>query len=358
MATLKDIAAATGISISTISRVLNEDDTISVSVQTAQRIADAARKLGYVPSRRRGKAEHKAAGKYRMGIAQMFEPSQVLQDPYYLYMKNELEKACFEHGIETTTLFRNSEGRFQVSGSGSLDGLFAIGSFNPGEIQSFEHYTPHLVFVDSTPDNEKYYAVVPNFHLGLRQALNRFLETGHRRIGFLGSHYTLQRTRDLLLDSRLYYFRNILQSEGLYDDALVLDCGMTSPEAYRVLSEALRGGNFHPDALFISSDAMVQGAIRALDEAGVSIPQDVSIIAFNDTSLSQNATPPLSAIRVLQHELAVASLHAMQMCLENHPYPFKTVVPTLYVERGSVADRRSAPARQEETRPSCNETDL
>ena len=236
MATLKDISVATGISVSTISRVLNRDETISVSTQTEQRIFEVAQQLGYAPAHRHGKGEtRRGASRLKMGIAQMFEPDMVLQDPYYLYMKNELEKECFEHGIETTTLFRDKRGQFQGPGEGTLDGIFAIGSFTPDEICSFERYTPHAVFVDSTPDNEKYYAVVPNFHLGLRQALNRFLETGHRHIAFLGSFYTLQRTHDWLLDARLYYFRNILQEEGVYDPALEVDSGMTSPQAYQAL---------------------------------------------------------------------------------------------------------------------------
>ncbi len=346
MATLKDISAVTGISVSTISRVLNRDETISVSAQTQARIFSVAQELGYVPTRRRVRPEgsRHAATSLKMGIAQMFEPERVLQDPYYLYMKNELEKECFEQGIETTTLFRNEEGLFQAPGGGALDGIFAIGSFTREEIDSFERYTPHVVFVDSTPDDEHYYAVVPNFHLGLRQAMSRFLETGHRRIAFLGSHYTLQGTHDWLLDARLYYFRNILQAKGIYDEALVWDCGMTSPEAYQVLSGALRANKARPDALFLSSDAMVQGALRALEEAGLKIPQDISIIAFNDTSLSQNAVPPLSSIRVLQHELAFSALHAMHLCRENHPNPCKTVVPTLYMERGSVIARNTAPA--------------
>ena len=106
MATLKDISVATGISVSTISRVLNRDETISVSTQTEQRIFEVAQQLGYAPAHRHGKGEtRRGASRLKMGIAQMFEPDMVLQDPYYLYMKNELEKECFEHGIETTTPF-------------------------------------------------------------------------------------------------------------------------------------------------------------------------------------------------------------------------------------------------------------
>lgn len=338
MATLKDIAAATGISISTISRVLNRDETLSVPPQTQQRVFDAARELGYVPTRSRTpRPEGSRSHAQRIGIAQMFEMEQVLQDPYYLYMKTALEEVCFARGLETVSMFRNSQGDFTVQGENGLDGIFAIGSFTPQEIHSFERCTKHIVFVDSTPDDERYFATVPNFHLGLRQALTRFLQEGHRRIGFIGSHYTLQETRDLKLDSRLYYFRNFLQDRGFYQDQYVIDSPMDSPSAFQALSQALQQWETPPTALFISSDAMANGVLRALGQAGLSVPDNISLIAFNDTPLSQNTTPPLSSIRVLQHELAVAALEAMELCRSGVQYPFKTVVPCIYVERGSVA---------------------
>lgn len=342
MATLKDIAAATGISISTISRVLNQDESISVTPQTQQRILDAARELGYVPVRRRGRGEPERTVPLKMGIAQMFDSEQVLQDPYYLYMKNALEEVCFAQGIETTPLFRNEEGVFAHQSERSLDGVFAIGSFSRQEIQSFLDLTRHVVFVDSAPDDELYFSAIPNFHLGLRQALSHLMDAGHRRIAFLGSHFTLQETHHLKLDARLYYFRNNLQDRGLYDPDLVLNCEMSAASAHQVLSQALARWAQPPTALFLSSDAMVPGALRALDEAGLSIPGDISVIAFNDTPLSQNATPPLTSIRVLQHELAVAAVTSMALCRSGAQYPFKTVVPCVYVERGSVCPPKSS----------------
>lgn len=336
MATLKDIAADTGISVSTISRVLNRDETISVTPQTQQKIFDAARRLGYTPSRRRVQTEISAAVR-KMGIAQMFEMQQVLEDPYYLYMKTALEQLCFAKGIETTNLFRDEKGEFICQGDSVLDGIFAIGSFTPQEICSFEKYTKRVVFVDSAPDDERYFATVPNYHLGLHQALRRFLQGGHRRIGFIGSHYTLQETRDLKLDSRLYYFRNILQDHGLYNEQYVLDSEMNSASGYEVLSRALDRWATPPTALFISSDAIAHGVLRALELHNLRIPQDISLIAFNDTPLSQNSTPPLSSVRVLQHELAVAALTAMELSGSGAQYPFKTVVPCVYIERESVA---------------------
>lgn len=336
MATLKDIAADTGISVSTISRVLNRDETISVTPQTQQKIFESARRLGYTSSRGRARQEEETAVR-KMGIAQMFEMEQVLEDPYYLYMKTALEKVCFAKGIETTNLFRDGKGEFVCQGDSTLDGIFAIGSFTRQEIRSFEKYTSRLVFVDSAPDDEKYFSTVPNFHLGLRQALKRFIKAGHRKIGFIGSHYTLQETHDLKLDSRLYYFRNILQERGLYEEQYVLDCGMDSASGYQALCDALEHWETPPTALFISSDAIANGVLRALSQYGLTVPRDMSLIAFNDTPLSQNTTPPLSSVRVMQHELAVAALTAMELCSGGAQYPYKTVVPCVYVERDSVA---------------------
>lgn len=117
----------------------------------------------------------------------------------------------------------------------------------------------------------------------------------------------------------------------------MLHSEMNSASGYEVLSRALERWQTPPTALFISSDAIAHGVLRALESRGLRVPQDISLIAFNDTPLSQNTTPPLSSVRVLQHELAVAALAAMELCSSGAQYPFKTVVPCVYIERESVA---------------------
>lgn len=335
MATLKDIAKATGISISTISRVLNRDETISVTPQTAEKIFAAAKALDYVPARSRAKAEG-AAPIRRMGIAQMLEMEQILADPYYLYLKSALEKQCFSKGIETTNLFRDNAGHFRCQRDSELDGVFAIGSFTRQEIDDFHRYSRHVVFVDSAPDDERYFAAVPNIHLGVHQALHRLLEAGHRRIGFIGSQYTFQEEKNLRLDGRFYYFRNILQELGIYDPTYVLDCATDAAAGFAAITQALSLWQTPPTALFIASDAIANSVLRALEQGGVSVPGAMSLVAFNDTPLSCNTTPPLSSVRVLQQEMAAAACVAMEASLGGSAYPFKTVVPCVYVERESV----------------------
>lgn len=334
MATLKDIAEKTGVSVSAVSRVLNMDDTISVSAETRKRIFEAAKELGY-----NSKSKNKGSNtrdSLKMGIAQMFEMEQIMEDVYYLYMKTALEEACFARNIETTSLFRNPQGQFVTNGSEALDGIFAIGSFTKEEIKSFHKYTDNIVFVDSTPDDEKYYSAVPNFHLGVRQAVNRFIEGGHKKIGFIGSHFTLQETRDLILDNRLYYFRNMLKEKGIYREEFILNSEMNSKSAFNVMKNFFETSDEYPTAIFVSSDAMAQGVIKAVTNAGLSIPEDISLIAFNDTLLSQNAMPPLSSVRVLQREIADAAVRSMEEQRKGSAHPYKTVIPCVYMERSSV----------------------
>ena len=334
LATLKDIAEKTGVSVSAVSRVLNMDDSISVSAETRRKIFEAAKELGY-NSKSKVKNQN-IRENLKMGIAQMFEMEQIMEDVYYLYMKTALEEACFARNIETTSLFRNSQGQFVMNGTGNLDGIFAIGSFNKEEIESFHKYTDNIVFVDSTPDDEKYYAAVPNFHLGVRQAVNRLIEGGHKKIGFIGSHFTLQETRDLILDNRLYYFRNMLTEKGLYREEFILNSEMNSKSSFEVLSNFFNTSDEYPTAIFISSDAMAQGVIKAITNAGLSIPDDISLISFNDTLLSQNAMPPLSSVRVLQREIADAAVRSMEEQRKGSAHPYKTVIPCVYIERNSV----------------------
>lgn len=94
MATLKDIAKIAEVSVSTVSRVLNKDNTLSVSDDTKQKIFAAAAQLGYKTVGQRYSVEAEV-GARRIGIAQMFEISEQMEDVYYLIMKNALEEECF-----------------------------------------------------------------------------------------------------------------------------------------------------------------------------------------------------------------------------------------------------------------------
>lgn len=340
MATLKDIAKIAEVSVSTVSRVLNKDNTLSVSEDTKQKIFAAAAQLGYKTVGQRYSVEAEKDGK-RIGIAQMFEISEQMEDIYYLIMKNTLEEECFSEKINTVTLFRDLTRRFVKTDDYKIDGIIAIGRFTTDEVEGFYDYTDKVVFLDSSPDEQRYYSIVPNYHLALRLAMRHFREHGHKKIAFLGSRYTFGDTKEMTLDPRLYYYRVSMIDGGCYQEELVIDSEMNSRSGYKKMKEFIvRHRDNLPTALFIASDAIATGAVKAIKEEGLSIPDDISVITFNNTSLSEFADPPLTSIEVYIRENVRSAILCMERLWNGDNNVKKIVIPCELIDRKSVKDIR------------------
>lgn len=345
MATLKDIARTANVSQATVSRVLNQDPSLNVAEETRKRIVQAAKKLGYRTARQKYQAMQGKEKKgdnsakrqeRRIGIAQMFEKQQLLEDLYYMMLKSVLDEVCFEKMLATVMLYRNDQGHFEKNDELPLDGIVAIGRFTQSEIRDFHRYTDNIVFLDSSPDEEKYYSIVPNYHLAIRQVLTSFFEHGCKNVAYLGSVYTYGDTKQLSVDSRFYYYKHSLQDQGIYDRNLVLDCAMNSKSSYEVMKSYLETGKKLPDGIFAASDAVAPGLLKALNEYGIKVPDQVGIITFNNTNFSQFAEPPLSSVEVYMHENADAAIVCMELLWQKKTHPKKIIISCSLIERGSM----------------------
>ena len=344
MATLKEIAHIAGVSSATVSRVLNQDPALSVTEETRKRVLQAAKELGYRTVQQRYQAAQEGvaaedAREKRIGIAQMFEKQQLLEDIYYLMLKNVLDEVCFERHWSTVMLFRNDQGHFVKNDELPLDGVVAIGRFTQEEIDDFHRYTENVVFLDSSPDEEKYCSVVPNYQLAVRQVLGCFWERGYEQVAYLGSVYTFGSKKELSMDPRFYYYKNSLLERKTYDPALVLDCEMNSRSSYTVVRAYLEGGKPLPEAMFAASDVVAPGLMKALREFQIRVPEDVGIITFNNTSLSQFSEPPLSSVEVFLQENADAAAMCMELLWQKKIHPKQITISCKLEERGSVKNK-------------------
>lgn len=343
MATLKDIAEKAGFSPATVSRVLNGDPTLNVTEQTREKILAAARELEYKTVKQRYSRTDQSKiltppEERRIGIAQMFEIQEQMEDIYYFKLKNIVDEVCFAKKWTSVMLYRDGSKDFVKNDDLPLDGIIAVGRFTPGEIQSFHTYTDNIVFLDSSPDEQKYFSIVPNYHLGVRQMIRCFLDSGRRRIAYLGSVYTFGSTKDLEMDPRFYYYRNSLLDQGLYDESLVIDCDMNSKSSYPKMLAFLDSHlpSQYPDAIFAASDAAAPGLVNALTERGIDIPGQIGIITFNNTSFSEFSNPPLSSIEVHMQESVLATVSSLELLWQGKTIPFKITVPCSLIDRGSV----------------------
>ena len=159
MATLKEIADKVGVSLATVSRVLNNDSKIVVSDETKIQILRVAEELKYKTAKQR---KNKINNIYVVGIVEMFDVAQQLQDPYYLFLRSIVEKQCFQKGIKVVSVFKK-DGTYQLLEDTKLNGIICIGKFTEEEVNQVSAISSNLVFLDSSPNDEIYDGVKTNF---------------------------------------------------------------------------------------------------------------------------------------------------------------------------------------------------
>lgn len=343
MATLKDIADRAGVSQATVSRVLNRDPSLSVTEETRERVFRAAAALRYKkagplqpapPPRPEGQER-------RLGVAQMFEMKELQEDAYYLALKTLLDEECFGRQWTVLPLYRDAQKRF-VSHS-SLDGLFAIGRFTGEEIDGFLQYTKHVVFLDSDPDPLKFYSILPNYQLALQLSMNHFHQNGFDRVAYIGSAGAASQRKEPDVDPRFFYYQMDQLRLDCYAPDFVLNCPMNIRSGYQAMVRFLEThGGQPPQALFIASDSIAPGVRMALQERGLRIPEDICIITFNNTVLSEFSSPPLTSVELFMRESVRAAAACMELLWQGDTCGKRIVVPCGLVDRGSVCKQKEA----------------
>ena len=337
MATLKELAEYTGFSIATISRVLSNDPTMSVTDTTRAAILEAAGKLHYKSTSKVRRARAGQNNAFRFAIAEMLSPAEQLADPYYLYLKNYAEQRCRDLGYSVTHLIEQS-GTYRMSTPEEIDGVLAIGIFSEMQITALSGLSRNLVFLDSAPDELRFDSVVLNFRLGVEQSLDYLLARGHRHIGFLGPDRKLDQKKRPAPEVRRQYFIAYMQQKGFYEPELLFDARMRAVDAREALSARIVAGGPLPTALMAANEEAAIGAVSALRENGLRVPQDMSIISFNDTALSTLTDPPLTSVSTHVEAMSATAVEllAHRVSAAGERLPLKIVVPPTLIERESV----------------------
>lgn len=335
MATIRDLADYTGFSVTTISRVLNNDPTMSVPDVTREKILEAASALHYKTT---GSKKQKPVQRpLHIALVEMLSKAEQLHDPYYLYLRESAVKCCMERGHNVSFIFEKN-GRYQRLGDTELDGIVAVGIFSEEQIQQLQCLCPRIVFLDSAPDELRFDSVVLNFQLGVQLAVDYLIECGHRHIGFLGPSNKLDQRKRNAPEARLGYFADYMQRLGLYDEALVLDTQQTPAQTREAVIRWSEETHPTPAAFLAYNEETAITAVSALRERGLRVPEDISIVSINDTPLSILIEPPLTSINTHMDITSEAALDLLTARISAPDrLPRKIVIPMTLTERSSVA---------------------
>lgn len=339
MATLKELSQRTGYSTATISRVLNGDQTLSVTEEVRRRILEEAGKTNYNETRsRRGRTPKSVL---RVGVAEMLTPAQQLNDPYYLYLGNYVKQGCLDKKYACIHLESRGES-FVLPRGEKLDGIVAIGLFSTAQIESLTNLNPNIVFVDSSPFESRFDSVVLGYELGISLALEHLEALKHKKIGFVGPVYKYNDRHQNALEIRRQLFIKLMESRDGFDPDLMLDCTMDIDSTVATWKKYLKAGNPLPSAVVCANEENAMGTLKCLQQEGYSVPEDVSVVSFNDTPRSALVSPSLTSVSINTQEMANAALRmlAERVSISGKPpirsLPLKVIVPPTLVVREST----------------------
>lgn len=325
MATLKDIAQAAGISTGAVSRILNNDPTLSVSPETKRKVFEIAQELGYQKAKIRDKSL------FKMGILQWFSAEQEMQDSYYLLVRQGIEDYCQKHSIGIIRAFQSDEASIKTLQG--VDGLICIGKFSHEEVQKFMNICPNIVFLDMPVSDYNITTLTMDFKSAVYDALDYLIELGHTKIAYLGGKEFVG-NQELFIEERKQAFVSYMNNHGL-DGSCIYEDAFSTASGYQMMQKIFESDHL-PTAIFAASDAIAFGAMRAIQEKGLSIPDDISIIGFNDTEMSSYTTPALTTISAPAYDMGQHGANLIYAATNlNINTPLKAKIPCQLMKRES-----------------------
>lgn len=333
MATIKDIAKAAGVSISTVSRILNLDKTLNVSEETRKKVLGIAEEMNYVTIKeRKNKLKN-----YTIGIVCSFTETKELNDPYFLSIRMAIEKKCTDENIGFKSLYFSKILKDDTYNYKELDGIIAIGIFEKNEVLKLKELSPNIIFIDSSPEEWEFDSIVVDLKYGAKKALDHLYYLGHRDIGYIGAK-VIPHSSDKgieLINYREVTYKNFMTDINNLRSEWIFKGNFTPEDGYNLMKEALKLEKI-PSAFFIASDPMAIGAYKAIQEEGYNIPNDISIVGFDDIATAQYLTPSLTTVKVFTDYMGETALDTlMERIKEERILSKKIVLPVKLIIRDS-----------------------
>lgn len=289
MATIKDIADKVGVSIATVSRVLNYDTTLSVGDQTKKNIFKVAEELSYKKRRKRTPAYR------RIAFLHNKTQEEELHDIYYMAIRVGIEERADNHKIQLLKFLKDDYDRIPDD----IDGIIILGDISQEQVDLFKTFSSNIVLIDSYRGLDGCDEVLVDFKTITNQCLNYFISKGHQKIGYLGGYETYQGLIPPIQEKREKYYRNYMNEKNLLDERYIYIDKFTAKSGYNLMKQAITTLKEElPSAFYIASDPMAIGALKALQEEKIALPERVSIIGVNDISISKYIYPSLSTVRI------------------------------------------------------------
>lgn len=331
LATIQDIAVLAGVSRTTVSRVLNYDESLSVSDKTKKKIFEAAEELEYTKHKK-----SKIVEKGKIVVVQWLTEKQELEDIYYLALRMSAEKKIIEEDYEIVRMFKNNVNGFPDE----LIGIISIGECSDENKEFLKELSSNIVFVGVDMVSDEYDSVIIDFEQAVSSVVDYFYSKGNKRIGFIGgkNNIEIQQISYREKDTRLLAFEKYTKLKGVYNPSYVFEGRFDAESGYTLMTDAIVNLKEElPTSFFLANDAIAVGALRALAENNISVPERVELIGFNDSTITNYVFPTLSSVKVYTDIMGETAINLLiEKNITNRKIAKKNVVATSISFKGST----------------------
>jgi LacI family transcriptional regulator len=335
--TITDVAREAGVSIASISYFLNGKG--GVGAETRERIEQAIAKLGYIPDISARSLANRRSRLIGVVIPQLEEGSRlVFANPFYASILSSIEHEARDRGFHIIVSGVSAdESYLELARRRNLEGIIIIGMYPDGFYEDLKRSEIPIVLVDSVCEDHDFDDVVIDDRKGGSLAADYLLERGHTRIAMLAGFPAPGGVHA----ERITGFRDALKKAGADDDpsriidvTVGFDAGRLAAE--KVVSLFRSGG-----AVFAAADVLAIGLIKGLKEKGFRVPEDYSVIGFDDLDISRWITPGLTTVGQDIIGKGAIAVRLVAERIEGAPAGRqRLVLPVHMVERESVRDLR------------------
>ncbi len=339
--TIKDIARALGLSTSTVSRALR--DSYEISPETKKLVLEYAEKINYHPNPIALSLKERRSRSIGVIVCE-------IANSFFSQTINGIESIAYNNGYnviiaQSRESFDRELLNLQYLTSRSIDGLIISVSTETNDfryLQELHEKGLPIVFFDRIVDEIQTHKVIVDNYKGAYDATAHLIKNGFKSIAAIGNSQVLSITRE-----RLGGYKAALTDHGIeINESLIKYCqhgGMIVSEVEEALAGLLQSGQ-KPDSFFASSDKLTTGCFRILRSRNIKVPDNMGLIGFSNSDLTELLDPPLSVIRQPAFEMGeVATNLLLQLIESKRPVSeFETrVLSTELLIRGSTKKKKT-----------------
>ena len=346
--TLKDIAKKAGVSISTVSRIINNDSVKKASQETSDRVWKIVQELGYQPNqnaRKLIKGHTESAPMKTKAIGCIFtSTTDSYTDPFFsqiaMGIQQEVSNRGYVMGYSFSSYDMSDAALYNNISMNQVDGAVILGRFNKDVLRFLKENIKNIVYAGVNYVDGGFDEVICDGYKGACTAVEHLISLGHKAIGFIGTT-GIDKEFNLINEHRFNAYVDTMNGNNIpIDQDLICDIELSSLDAYENMKLMLNGPKL-PTALFCANDVVAIGAIKAINEKGISIPDEIAIIGLDDIEMASYITPTLTTIHVPKEELGRFAVKILVDRIEGgHEMPVRIDIPYHLVVRESCGGKK------------------